>query len=131
MIVDVSDALPRVEVDVALVERAVANIVDNALRHSGPERPVRIEAGAIGGRVDLRIIDRGAGISLAQRDRLFQPFQRLGDTDSTTGIGLGLAVSKGFIEAVHGDILVEDTPGGGITMVLSLPVAVSQSERDV
>ena len=125
--VDVPESLPRVEVDAALVERAVANVVDNAVRHSTDEHPVRIEAGAVGERVDLRVVDRGCGIPLAQRDRLFQPFQRLGDTDSGTGIGLGLAVSKGFVEAVHGDLLVEDTPGGGITMVLSLPVALPVS----
>ena len=80
--------------------------------------------------MDLRIVDRGCGIPVAQRDRLFQPFQRLGDTDATTGVGLGLAVSKGFVEAVRGDILVEDTPGGGITMVLSLPIAVPVMERE-
>ncbi len=130
VVVDVSDSLPRVEVDAALVERAVANVVDNAVRHSTDDRPVRIEAGVIGDRVDLRIVDRGRGIPVAQRGRLFQPFQRLGDTDSGTGIGLGLAVSKGFVEAVHGEILVEDTPGGGITMVLSLPVATAVLERD-
>ena len=125
-----SETLPRVEVDAALVERAVANVVDNAVRHSTGEYPVRIEAGVIGERVDLRIVDRGRGIPRAHRARLFQPFQRLGDTDSSTGIGLGLAVSKGFVEAVRGEILVEDTPGGGITMVLSLPVATSVLERD-
>ncbi len=130
VVVDVPESLPRVEVDAALVERAVANIVDNAVRHSTADRPVRIEAGAVGGRIDLRIVDRGCGIPVVQRDRLFQPFQRLGDTDTTTGVGLGLAVSKGFVEAVRGDILVEDTPGGGITMVLSLPIALPVLERE-
>jgi two-component system sensor histidine kinase KdpD len=130
VVVEVPEGLPRLEVDAALVERAVANIVDNAVRHSTADRPVRIEAGAVGGRVDLRIVDRGCGIPLVQRDRLFQPFQRLGDTDTTTGVGLGLAVSKGFVEAVRGDILVEDTPAGGITMVLSLPIALPVLERE-
>jgi two-component system sensor histidine kinase KdpD len=87
------------------------------------DHPVRVEAGAVNGRVEIRIVDRGSGVPLAQRGRMFMPFQRLGDTDSTTGIGLGLAVSKGFVEAVRGDLLVEDTPGGGITMVLRLPAA--------
>jgi len=123
VVVEVAESLPRIEVDAALVERAVANVVDNAVRHSTDEYPVRIEAGVVGDRIDLRVVDRGVGIPLVQRDRLFQPFQRLGDTDSSTGIGLGLAVSKGFVEAVGGEILVEDTPGGGITMVISLPLA--------
>ena len=123
MIVAVSDALPRVEVDAALLERAVANIVDNAMRHSTDERPVRIEAGTVAGRVDLRIVDRGAGIPVSQRSRVFEPFQRLGDSDTNTGVGLGLAVSKGFVDAVGGELSLEDTPGGGVTMVIGLPIA--------
>jgi two-component system sensor histidine kinase KdpD len=121
VIVQVPETLPRVFIDPALVERAVANIIDNAIRHSPEARPVRVEAGAIAGRVDLRVVDRGCGIPLADRNRLFQPFQRLGDTDNSTGVGLGLAVSKGFVEAVGGELSVEDTPGGGITMVMSFP----------
>jgi two-component system sensor histidine kinase KdpD len=123
VVVDVPETLPRVRVDAALLERAIANVVDNAIRHSSSGQSVRIEGGAIGGRVDLRVVDRGSGISPAQRVRLFQPFQRLGDTDTHNGVGLGLAVAKGFVEAVGGDISVDDTPGGGITMVLSFPIA--------
>jgi two-component system sensor histidine kinase KdpD len=73
--------------------------------------------------VELRIIDRGPGLPPTGRDRLFEPFQRLGDTDNTTGLGLGLALSKGLAEAMNGTLTPEDTPGGGLTMVLSLPVA--------
>ena len=82
---------------------------------------MRIHAGEIAGRVDLRIIDRGPGIPLDKRNELFRPFHRLGDTDNTTGIGLGLAVSRGFIDAMNGELTIEDTPGGGITMVISFP----------
>jgi two-component system sensor histidine kinase KdpD len=127
IVVDVPETLPRLNVDATLVERAVANIVDNALRHSRRDGTVRIEAGEVAGRVDLRIVDRGTGIPLAQREQLFQPFQRLGDTDTGNGVGLGLAVSKGFVEAVGGELSVEDTPGGGITMVLSFPIAADGS----
>jgi two-component system sensor histidine kinase KdpD len=121
--VEVPETLPRVLVDPALLERAVANVIDNAVRHSPESGRVRVHAGEVAGRVDLRIVDRGSGIALADRERLFQPFQRLGDTDNDTGVGLGLAVSHGFVEAMGGELAVEDTPGGGITMVISLPIA--------
>jgi len=68
-------------------------------------------------------VDRGPGLPPTGRDRLFEPFQRLGDTDNTTGLGLGLALSKGLAEAMNGTLTPEDTPGGGLTMVLSLSVA--------
>jgi len=123
VVVEVPETLPRVNVDAALLERAIANLVDNAVRHTPPDRHVRVEAGAVAHRVDLRVVDRGPGIPLAQRDVIFQPFQRLGDANADSGVGLGLAVARGFVEAVGGEISVEDTPGGGLTMVISLPVA--------
>ena len=123
VIVNVPETLPRVEVDAALLERAVANLIDNAVRHTPDGSPVRVEAGEVAGRVDVRVVDRGPGVPLGARERLFQPFQRLGDNDSDIGVGLGLAVAKGFVEAMGGEIAMEDTPGGGLTMVLSLPVA--------
>ena len=73
------------------------------------------------GRVDIRVVDHGPGIRAADRERVFRPFQRLGDTDNRTGVGLGLAVSRGFAEAVGGELDLEDTPGGGCTMVVRLP----------
>jgi two-component system sensor histidine kinase KdpD len=121
VIIDVPETLPRVRVDPALVERAVANVIDNAIRHSPHTIPVRVEAGAVAGRVDLRIVDRGCGIPMAERSQLFRPFQRLGDTGTGSGVGLGLAVSRGFVDAVGGELSVEDTPGGGVTMVISFP----------
>jgi two-component system, OmpR family, sensor histidine kinase KdpD len=116
----VDETLPRVHADAALLERAIANVVDNAVAWSPPEKPVRVEAGAIAGRVDLRVVDSGPGIPADQRERMFLPFQRLGDQSNGTGTGLGLAVARGFIEAMGGEITVEDTPGGGLTMVVSL-----------
>jgi two-component system, OmpR family, sensor histidine kinase KdpD len=125
VVIDVPETLPPVDVDAALLERAVANLVENAVRYSPGDEAVRVEAGEIAGRVDLRVVDHGPGVPPSQRDRLFQPFQRLGDADNGTGVGLGLAVARGFVEAIGGEITVEDTPGGGLTMVISLPVANS------
>jgi two-component system sensor histidine kinase KdpD len=119
--VDVPESLPPVEVDPVLLERALVNIVGNAVGFSPPGE--RIQAGAVGGRVELRIIDRGRGIPVAERERAFLPFQRLGDHPNGEGVGLGLAVAKGFVEAMAGDLSVDDTPGGGCTVVVSLPEA--------
>ena len=82
---------------------------------------VRVEAGQVGDRVHLRVIDRGPGVSRTDRDRVFQPFQRLGDNDNHAGPGLGLAVARGFVEAVGGTIVLDDTPGGGLTVLIDLP----------
>lgn len=121
--VDVPDSLPAVLADPALLERAVANLTANALHHAPAGTPVRIEAGAVGGQVDLRIIDRGRGVPLPERERIFEPFQRLGDQSTEGGVGLGLAVSRGFVTAMGGELTLEDTPGGGLTTVISLPRA--------
>jgi two-component system, OmpR family, sensor histidine kinase KdpD len=123
LVVAVPETLPRIDVDPGLLERAVANIITNATAVSGPDAPVRVQASAAGGRVELRVIDRGPGIPLEQRDRIFRPFQRLGDRGSRNGVGLGLAVAKGFVEAMEGEIAVEDTPGGGSTMVIGFEAA--------
>jgi two-component system sensor histidine kinase KdpD len=123
--VDVPEDLPLASADAALLERAVANVVLNALNWSPNGSRVRIEAGAVGDDIHLRVVDRGAGIPRDQRDAVFQPFQRLGDGGraSYDGIGLGLAVTKGFIDAMGGEVLIDDTPGGGATVVITLGVA--------
>jgi two-component system sensor histidine kinase KdpD len=129
IVVDVPDSLPRVRVDPALAERALANVVDNALAWSPPERPVRIEGAAVGHRVILRVIDRGPGIAPADRNRVFEPFQRLGDTRGRggAGVGLGLAVARGFTGAIGGELQLEDTPGGGTTMTFTFDEAEAES----
>jgi two-component system sensor histidine kinase KdpD len=119
VVAEVPETLPRINTDPALLERAIANVVDNAIAWSPPDRPVRLEAAAFGGSVELRIIDRGPGIPPDQRERIFQPFQRLGDQHRGEGVGLGLAVARGFVDAIGGELTVEDTPGGGTTMVFS------------
>jgi two-component system sensor histidine kinase KdpD len=123
VVVDVPETLPRVRADAALLERAVANLIDNALHASPPDRCVRVFAGTTQGRVELDIADEGPGIPADQREAVFRPFQRLGDSAQGDGVGLGLAVAKGFVEAMHGELTIDDTPGGGATVIISLPVA--------
>lgn len=120
--VHVADTLPTVIADAALLERAVANLTSNALAFSPEGEHVRIEAGEVGRRVDLRIIDRGRGVSPDDRDRIFEPFQRLGDGGGTNGagVGLGLAVARGFVQAMDGRLVLDDTPGGGLTAIIEL-----------
>jgi two-component system sensor histidine kinase KdpD len=122
--VDVPEVLARVDADPVLLERAVANVVANARIWNPPGGSVRVQGSEAGGRVELRVIDRGPGIPAGQRDQVFRPFQRLGDR-SGDGVGLGLAVAKGFVEAMDGDISIEETPGGGSTVVIGLPAVAS------
>jgi two-component system sensor histidine kinase KdpD len=119
----VSETLPPVLADVSLLERALTNVLDNALRWSPPGASVRLEAEVSGPHVDLRVVDQGPGISRQTRDLVFQPFQRLGDTETDSGVGLGLAVARGFVQAMGGTIALHDTAGGGTTAVLSLHTA--------
>jgi two-component system sensor histidine kinase KdpD len=118
---DVPSDLPEVIADPALLQRVIVNLTDNALQHTPPATPILITASALGDRVELRVIDRGPGVAPEARDTIFVPFQRLGDRDNTTGVGLGLALSRGLAEAMHGSLTPEETPGGGLTMVLTLP----------
>jgi two-component system sensor histidine kinase KdpD len=128
VVIDLPESLPSVAADSALLERAVANLVENAVNASSPDTPVRIEAGHFDDRVDVRVIDRGHGIPRAVRDLVFEPFQHL--TDHGTGMGLGLAIARGFIDAIGGELTIEDTPGGGVTMVISLPTAAPEALVD-
>jgi len=120
--VDIPVSLPEVNVDPAILERVIVNLTENALRYSPAGKPPLLSASALGDRVELRVVDRGPGIPEKERDQMFIPFQRLGDTDNTTGVGLGLALSRGLTEAMGGTLTADDTPGGGLTMVVSLPV---------
>ncbi|HYB24097.1 MAG TPA: ATP-binding protein [Solirubrobacteraceae bacterium] len=124
VVLDLAERLPAVQADAGLLERAVANVLANAERFSPPAASVRVLAGVARGHVEVRVIDRGPGIAREQREQLFQPFQRLGDhAGRHAGLGLGLAIARGFVEAMGGELTLEDTPGGGATFVFSLPVA--------
>jgi len=132
VVVDVPDAMPDVVADAPLLERALANLVGNAVRYAPADAPVRVRAGEIvidgRGRVDISVIDRGPGIRPADRELVFQPFQRVVDHQADgRGVGLGLAIARGFVEAMGGELAIEDTPGGGTTMVVGLPVVGSDA----
>ncbi len=118
---EVDESTPLVSTDAGLLERVVANLVSNSVRVSAGE-PVRVLAHVLPGSVDILVVDRGPGVPPANRERMFEPFQRLGDTGAG-GLGLGLAVARGLTEALGGTLSAEDTPGGGLTMVLSVPRA--------
>jgi two-component system sensor histidine kinase KdpD len=144
---ELADDLPEVRADPGLLERVVANLVDNALRHGGGS-PVTLRGSAFpegrdrgtrsgqsdqatgrrlvppSHRVELRVVDAGPGVARGESDRLFAPFQRLGDREPR-GLGLGLTVAKGFTEAMGGTLTAEDTPGGGLTVVVSLPAVTA------
>jgi two-component system, OmpR family, sensor histidine kinase KdpD len=126
IVVDIPESLPEISVDPAILERVIVNLTENALRYSPKDKPPLLTASTLGDHVELRVVDRGPGIPEKDRDRMFVPFQRLGDTDNTTGVGLGLALSRGLTEAMGGSLTPEDTPGGGLTMTVSLPVVADQ-----
>lgn len=123
--VDLADSLPMVRADPGLLERALANVILNAQKWSPAGSHAHVEAGAAGDRVDIRVSDTGPGVPRERRDDVFQPFQKLGDASGggPAGLGLGLAVAKGFTEAMGGELTIEDTPGGGATFVFSLEKA--------
>ncbi|WP_103512460.1 sensor histidine kinase KdpD [Streptomyces sp. SM13] len=127
---DIPETLPMVAVDPGLLERVVANIVENAVKYNPGPEPVAVAASALGGRVELRVVDRGRGVPDEAKERIFEPFQRYGDAPRGAGVGLGLAVSRGFAESMGGTLDAEDTPGGGLTMVLTLTAAPSGARAD-
>jgi two-component system sensor histidine kinase KdpD len=115
--------LPAVLADGPLLERAVANVVANALVVQPVDLPVWVDAELTDDVVVLSVVDRGPGIPQAQRQRVFEPFQRLGDRSSQAGVGLGLAIARGFTVAMGGELELDDTPGGGLTVRFRLPMA--------
>ncbi|MFE3786914.1 ATP-binding protein [Streptomyces goshikiensis] len=117
---DIPETLPMVAVDRGLLERVVANVVENAVKYSPHGRPVHVCASSLLDRVELRVVDRGPGVPDEAKERIFEPFQRHGDAHRGAGVRLGLAVARGFTEAIGGTLTAEDTPGGGLTMVLTL-----------
>ena len=120
---DIPEDLPMAQADAGLLERVIVNLVTNAARFSPAGRPVEVCARPTRDGVELLVTDHGPGLPSSQVDGVFQPFQRLGDTSNTEGLGLGLALSRGLVEAMHGTLTPSETPGGGLTMVVSLPAA--------
>ncbi|QXE38497.1 DUF4118 domain-containing protein [Streptomyces sp. GMY02] len=123
VVLDIPEDLPMVAVDPGLLERVVANIVENAVKYSPAGERVLVSASAIVDRVEMRVADQGPGVPDEAKDRIFAPFQQYGDAPRGAGVGLGLAVARGFTEAMGGTLTAEDTPGGGMTMVLTLTPA--------
>ncbi|MFI8459348.1 ATP-binding protein [Kitasatospora sp. NPDC085464] len=132
---DVPETLPMIRADGGLLERSLANLVENAVKYSPDGVKVLIKADALEqpglpGRVELRIVDRGPGVPEDAKEKIFAPFQRYGDAPRGAGVGLGLAVARGFVEAMDGSVTAEDTPGGGLTMVVSLPAVERPPEPE-
>jgi len=121
--IEVPDGIPLVRADPGLLERVLANLFSNALRHSPPDRPPALRARLAEGTVLLEVVDHGQGVPDGLKERIFEAFARLDDRHP--GVGLGLAVAKGFAEAMGGAIAAVDTPGGGLTVRVTLPVASS------
>ncbi|OBB95734.1 sensor histidine kinase KdpD [Mycobacterium sp. 852002-30065_SCH5024008] len=124
--VDVGDAVALA--DAGLLERVLANLIDNALRYA-PNCVVRVNAGRVGDRVLINVIDEGPGIPHGAEEQIFEAFQRLGDQDNSTGVGLGMSVARGFVEAMGGTIAAGDTPGGGLTVTVELAAPEPMGER--
>src|SRR5271154_6766644 len=117
----VPDGFPLVLADPGLLERILANLFSNALRYSPAGRPPELQAELLDDTVLLEVVDYGQGVPDEQKERIFEPFTRVGDR--YPGVGLGLAVAKGFAEAMGGRITARDTPGGGLTVQITLPAA--------
>ncbi|BBG00651.1 MULTISPECIES: sensor histidine kinase [Pseudonocardia] len=130
--IEIREDAPDVLADAGLLERVVANVIDNAIRHGaadGAEPDVVLRASAYDDRVELRVVDRGPGVPHRRWGELFAAFQRLGDRDAAAGLGLGLSVARGLTAVMDGELTAEDTPGGGLTVVVSLPVAPAGAHR--
>ncbi len=127
----IPDGLPFVRTDPVLLERVLANLFANALSHSPPGRPLAVRAQHVDGSVVLEVADHGPGVPGQFKERIFEPFERLDERGTGNGVGLGLAVAKGFLDAMGGSVTALDTPGGGLTMRVTLPVAAAPTASPV
>jgi two-component system sensor histidine kinase KdpD len=116
------DDLPLFRADAGLLDRVLANVLENAVRHSPGRQEVVVSGSVIGRRLQIRVVDRGLGVPDAAKEQMFAPFRRVGEPSPGDGVGLGLAVARGLTEAMDGTLSAEDTPGGGLTIVIDLPV---------
>ncbi len=108
-------------VDPGLLDRVLANLVENALKYSPPGRDVTVNVACVGERTQIRVIDQGSGVPRQEQERIFEPFQRRGDVPDGDGVGLGLAVARGLAESMGATVTADDTPGGGLTMTIEMP----------
>lgn len=124
IVVDVPADLPEVLADAGLLERVIANVLENALRYAPGGTEVHIVGRSLDGAVELTVIDRGAGFGPTQSEEVFRPFRRTGDArPDGEGVGLGLPIARGFAQAMGGDVVVAPTPGGGATVAITLRAA--------
>ena len=117
--IEVDGELPLVRADASQLERVFSNLIENALRFSPPDEPVRISGGIAGEKVMVRVVDRGPGVPVAQRDAIFKPFHT---GDEREGAGLGLAICKGFVEANGGELRLQADSADGTAFAVSFPV---------
>ncbi len=122
--VDIPAEVPLVLADPTLLERVLVNLLSNAVTWSAPDQPVAVVTATDGEEVELMVIDHGPGVPLADRERVFEPFQRQGDRSIQAGVGLGLAVARSFTTVMGGRIDLTETPGGGLTVRVVLPAAL-------
>jgi two-component system sensor histidine kinase KdpD len=123
VVVQLDPGLPPAIADPGLLDRVLANVLENALHYSPKDTQVAVEGRQADGRVSLQIVDHGPGVPSSRRAALFTPFQRLGDVPAGTGLGLGLAAARGLAETMNATLVATDTPGGGLTMTIDLPAA--------
>ncbi|MGN6444246.1 ATP-binding protein [Amnibacterium sp.] len=128
VVLHVPEALPPVRADPVLLTRVLVNLLSNALRHSPAGSPPELSLSTFGEQLQARVIDHGPGIDEDRRSRMFEPFQHESDATDSGGIGLGLALSRGFAEGMGATLEAEDTPGGGLTMVVGLPIDATVRE---
>jgi two-component system sensor histidine kinase KdpD len=118
--VEVDDELATIAVDPVIIEHVIMNLMENALAYTAVGTEVRLVAHRIDDALELRVIDHGPGIPLAEQARVFEEFVRLVD-DDRRGMGLGLPIVRAFAAAHGGSVRYEETPGGGATFVVTLP----------
>ncbi|MGZ4724533.1 MAG: DUF4118 domain-containing protein [Ilumatobacteraceae bacterium] len=126
--VEIPSGLPPAYGDPGLLERSLDNVVTNALRHGGPS-PVRLTVGVVGQEIHVCVIDRGPGIPAHLRETVMAPFQQLGDDRAGGGVGLGMSIAQGFMQSMHGRLELDDTPGGGLTVIIAVPIAEREDRR--
>jgi two-component system sensor histidine kinase KdpD len=119
-VLDVSPELPAAYGDSVMLERAVENVLENALRHGPIDREIRVTGAYSNDSVELRVIDHGTGVAPGDRERMFEEFVQL-EGARVPGVGLGLAITRAFVDSNGGSVCCEETPGGGATLVLTLP----------